>query len=272
MTDFKTIVCGIDSSPQSGEAPRQAEAIGADDATIWGVSVWDPSLAVHAGIHAGDVAADLRAEAHANAARAAEEFPGLKPMVVRGGEVAGLISAISNLEADLLAVGSHGSSRPAGIVFGSVATGVVHHAPCSVLVARRPESEPVPRMILHADDGSADARDAALAASSVALRMGASVTSLHVGADWEASDRFGTGSSELIGESGVETVIRRESGSAHRQIIAVAAELDASLIVIGSRGLTGVRALGSVSERVAHRASCSVLIVRQAVHPQQETL
>jgi nucleotide-binding universal stress UspA family protein len=37
---------------------------------------------------------------------------------------------------------------------------------------------------------------------------------------------------------------------------------DADLLVVGSRGLDGFRALGSVSERVAHEASCSVLVVR----------
>jgi len=35
----------------------------------------------------------------------------------------------------------------------------------------------------------------------------------------------------------------------------------ADLVVVGSRGLHGLRALGSVSERVAHRAHCSVLVV-----------
>jgi nucleotide-binding universal stress UspA family protein len=39
------------------------------------------------------------------------------------------------------------------------------------------------------------------------------------------------------------------------------AEVDADIIVVGSRGLRGLRALGSVSERVAHRAECSVLVV-----------
>ena len=42
----------------------------------------------------------------------------------------------------------------------------------------------------------------------------------------------------------------------------VGASHDADLVVVGSRGLQGLRALGSVSERVAHQASCSVLIVR----------
>lgn len=36
----------------------------------------------------------------------------------------------------------------------------------------------------------------------------------------------------------------------------------ADLVVIGSRGLHGVRALGSVSERVAHRSHCSTLVVQ----------
>ena len=38
---------------------------------------------------------------------------------------------------------------------------------------------------------------------------------------------------------------------------------DADLLVVGSRNLRGVRALASVSERVAHEARCSVLVVRE---------
>jgi nucleotide-binding universal stress UspA family protein len=38
--------------------------------------------------------------------------------------------------------------------------------------------------------------------------------------------------------------------------------LDPDLLVVGSRGLQGIRSLGSVSERVAHEARCSVLVVR----------
>jgi nucleotide-binding universal stress UspA family protein len=37
------------------------------------------------------------------------------------------------------------------------------------------------------------------------------------------------------------------------------------LVVVGSRGLHGVRALGSVSERVAHEAHCTVLVVQDAI-------
>ena len=37
---------------------------------------------------------------------------------------------------------------------------------------------------------------------------------------------------------------------------------DVDLVVVGHRGLHGMKALGSVSERVAHKADCSVLVVR----------
>ena len=37
---------------------------------------------------------------------------------------------------------------------------------------------------------------------------------------------------------------------------------DADLVVVGSRGLHGLAAVGSVSERVAHQAKSSVLVVR----------
>jgi nucleotide-binding universal stress UspA family protein len=40
------------------------------------------------------------------------------------------------------------------------------------------------------------------------------------------------------------------------------ASREADLLVVGSRGLHGLKSLGSVSERVAHLASCSVLVVR----------
>jgi nucleotide-binding universal stress UspA family protein len=46
--------------------------------------------------------------------------------------------------------------------------------------------------------------------------------------------------------------------------VLVAASESADLIVVGSRGLHGLKALGSVSERVAHQARSSVLVVRPA--------
>ena len=62
--------------------------------------------------------------------------------------------------------------------------------------------------------------------------------------------------------TGNEPWIEVRQGSTAHEIERFAFACRASLVVVGSRGLGGVRALGSVSERVAHRAPCSVLIVR----------
>jgi nucleotide-binding universal stress UspA family protein len=44
--------------------------------------------------------------------------------------------------------------------------------------------------------------------------------------------------------------------------VLIARSKDSDLIVVGSRGLHRIRALGSVSERVAHEAHRSVLVGR----------
>ena len=40
------------------------------------------------------------------------------------------------------------------------------------------------------------------------------------------------------------------------------ASASADVVVVGTRGLHGIRSIGSVSERIAHRARCSVIVVR----------
>jgi nucleotide-binding universal stress UspA family protein len=42
----------------------------------------------------------------------------------------------------------------------------------------------------------------------------------------------------------------------------LAASQESDVVVVGNRGLHGISALGSVSERLAHRAPSSVLVVR----------
>lgn len=59
----------------------------------------------------------------------------------------------------------------------------------------------------------------------------------------------------------VRTHVRAEGGAP--SILDVANEVDADLIVVGNRGMTGLRrALGSVPNTVAHQAECAVLIVQ----------
>jgi nucleotide-binding universal stress UspA family protein len=87
----------------------------------------------------------------------------------------------------------------------------------------------------------------------------------------ELADRFGSELWPLValGGDGADTErVAQIVGRHHEQLpdepvrALVVASADADLVVVGSRGLRGLKALGSVSERVGHRARCSVLIVR----------
>jgi nucleotide-binding universal stress UspA family protein len=268
-----TAVCGIDSSPQSTEAARQAIALADEGARLYAVAVWDPRLAMHAGLHASEVAVDLRQEATAALQHVREELPALEPILIRGNDVAGLLAAATNYEAGLLAVASHGSSRPAGIVFGSVATAMIHHAPCCVLVARgQAEAGSFPRVVLHAGDGSPDSIEAARLAGRIAAKHDATVVTLHVRDGRDSGEGVAEEAVSIIEACGREPVLEVATGPAHRRIVEVADRVGASLVLVGSRGLTGFKALGSVSERVAHRAPCSVLVVRPSVPPAEEQI
>jgi nucleotide-binding universal stress UspA family protein len=160
---------------------------------------------------------------------------------------------------------SRSEPRAAGIALGSVAAMLAHRAPVPVLLARRPPGERgFPRLMLVASDDSPDALRAARLASAIARRHGSEVTLVHAD-DEEESERQpppARATAELFKGTGVEPVIAIEEGSPPDRIVELADQNDTSLIVVGSRGLAGIRALASVSERVANRAPCSVLIAR----------
>jgi nucleotide-binding universal stress UspA family protein len=136
-----------------------------------------------------------------------------------------------------------------------------------------------PNKILLATDGSADAALAAWAAIDLS---NSTASELHVVHAWQSvpSARFESliraqlkqEAEELLAEQeklievgGAKvagTYLRR--GPAVDEILNLARELDAGLIVMGSRGMGPVKrlVLGSVSEGVVHHASCPVLLVR----------
>jgi nucleotide-binding universal stress UspA family protein len=62
---------------------------------------------------------------------------------------------------------------------------------------------------------------------------------------------------------GVTADVRAIDGEPANALISVAESVDADVIVVGNRGMAGVRrfVLGSVPNKVAHASPCSVLIV-----------
>ncbi len=68
--------------------------------------------------------------------------------------------------------------------------------------------------------------------------------------------------------AGVEVETHARSGAAAESICDVADEIGADLIVVGNKGMVGVRrVLGSVPNSVAHHAPCSVLIAQTTLGP-----
>ena len=227
---FERIVVGADGSEQALHTARLANRLRADKGRILAITVAERHLAVYAGLEAAEwdrrVREDAESASEAIQSAFADEYH-VESKVVAGHAGRELLAGAEWFGADLVAVGSRGQGRVAGIILGSVATRVIHDARCSVLVGRgdlRPEL--FPRSIVVGFDGSEQSEHARTLAERLAR-------------DLHGTCRSVTGVKEL-----------------HQ------AAADCDLLVVGSRGLHGLPALGSVAERIAHEAPCPVLIVR----------
>jgi nucleotide-binding universal stress UspA family protein len=170
---------------------------------------------------------------------------------------------------DLLVLGAPPVSRATGILGGSVATAVAHRAPVPVLFARG-ETSAFPRHLVVASDGSDESRNAVRVAAELARRAGARITLIHAGEPSEAEmlpRRLADHAALLCEHVGVTPDVVTVHGRPQHAVVAGAIAAHADLLVVGSRGLHGARALGSVSERLAHDAPMSVLIARPELQP-----
>src|ERR671910_968283 len=210
-----------------------------------------------------------------------------------GGAAEEIVALAEEIGAGLLAVGSRGRGRIRRALMGSVSDAVVRQAYCPVMVVRW---KPVvfPAKILLATDGSEEAVLAAQSAADLAARTGSELHVTHVGqvlshggagvkqsyvgvevdplpaGPQEALDKE---SKELLeaqlarmGEAGVSvTEAHLMSGRADEEIILLAEGVGADLVVVGSRGLGGIRRarLGSVSDSIVRHTHCPVLVVRR---------
>ena len=132
-------------------------------------------------------------------------------------------------------------------------------------------------------DGSEPAEQAVREAIRIAARDGAQlhiVTSFHDPAMFRERLASGAATSSInlreVGDSvtaravraaeaeGVEVRSHAHEGDPAETILNIASEQNADLIVVGSRGLSGIRRflLGSVSQKVSEHATCNVMIVR----------
>lgn len=251
-TVWQRVICAIDLTPASVEAARQAAQLMAADAKLILCTVVSPG-AIEGGMFLDRA---LMRDAQAAFDRVQAELEPLHDSELHlreGPPIRRLLEELRTERATLLAVGSHGHSRAAGIVLGSVATALLREAPCSVLIAHADVA--ADGDVVVGFDGSGGARRALAAGREVAERVGLGLRVIVASGDAHPPG-LGWSREEL----GPELALSEDPRAAVEAL--VDASRSARLLVVGSRHLRGVPALSSVSERAARRASCPVLVVR----------
>ncbi|GJL64856.1 MAG: hypothetical protein NPIRA04_35100 [Nitrospirales bacterium] len=216
--------------------------------------------------------------------------------VVEGIPGAEILTAIDQHQIDLVVVGAKGLSGIKRFLLGSVSEWILSDAPCSVLVVRgepRWTRRKARNMrVLFATDGSQDSQKAIALLKGLNLPKSTHLHILHVLETSDSLTRMAGGitghmrasqltaaikeTDEQIGKKLLQETRRSlgrrkfrmeavvTEGHAADEILKAIKRTRADLVVVGSRGLTGLRRflLGSVAHKVARNSSSSVLVVR----------
>jgi nucleotide-binding universal stress UspA family protein len=201
----------------------------------------------------------------------------------------GLVTRAAQWNADLLVIGSHGQSRLARLLLGSVSQMVVSHATCSTRVVRAgtPAHSGAPKLLLGIDTSP----HSAMTVEAVSQRTWPSGTHARIVTVMDSSSAawFGHASrqggaspehdamhwarhavdeavKELVA-CGLESSSAVLEGDAGSVLLAEAAAWGADCIFLGAKGHSRLEKLllGSVSSHIASKAHCSVEIVRAEI-------
>jgi len=201
-----------------------------------------------------------------------------------------IIEAADKMDADLIALGSRGTKGIGSVFLGSVARMVAISATRPVLVVKPPVQINSHKLkILFATDGSPCSRATTDLLTAIPFSKDTHITVLQVLTsgfadipeqyvsevnervkvfaekikESECADSDRTMEETLkrlrTGFSGIASLVKK--GDPAEEILKTAEEADVDLIVVGSRGLRGIKGvLGSVSRNVLTHAKCPVLI------------
>lgn len=216
----------------------------------------------------------------------------IETKVLKGEPWRVILEEAEALPADLLVIGTHGRSGFERLLLGSVTEKVLRRARCPVLtVGHASPSQltgPLFRRILCAADLTQASEQTLDVALSLGIDNDAQVTLLHVidtppGDTWAglhlAAPEVGPSRHEFVARaraelrkavpvaarSCCEVTERVETGAPWSEILRVASEVDADLIVMGAhtRGAVERVFLGSTASNVVRRAACPVLLIHE---------
>jgi len=187
-------------------------------------------------------------------------------------------------EADLVVVGTHGRQGLEALVMGSVAERIARHASCSVLAARplrNPKRQE--RHVLVCTDFSTASQATLYQSGQLRKLFGNRITMLHVFASAAQPLLRDHPGRRSLGDETTLGLLRRALDDLNQRyyggradpalvegdhpadaIVAYAEAREVDLIVVGTHGRTRLSRLliGSVAERVARTADCSVWVSR----------
>jgi nucleotide-binding universal stress UspA family protein len=196
-----------------------------------------------------------------------------------------IIQTAEEVQAELIILGHRGMTGTSMFLLGGVSQKVATYAPCSVLVCKG--FVPTIDRILLAVDGSDTSDKAAefLAACPFKSPIHVYITTIWapppppsalVSASEMTAPSAESSVAKTKGEEALDKVADKFQQSAYEAevqwrygdpplaILELARQDDVQLIVVGARGLKGIKRflLGSVSQKILMHATCSVLIVR----------
>ena len=195
-----------------------------------------------------------------------------------------IIQTAEEIQPDLIILGHRGMTAKSTFLLGGVSQKVATYAPCSVLICK--EGGPALDRLLLAVDGSEASNKAVdfLAVSPFKTPLHTIITCVWAPPPPAGSDsEFGTKAFSFdqlaakakgekllnevaarIGRAQYGTQIDWRYGDPPLAILESAVEHQVQMIVLGARGLKGIKRffLGSVSQKVLMHGACSVLIVR----------
>lgn len=194
---------------------------------------------------------------------------------------------------DLVVMGTHGRRGVSRMLLGSVAAEVVRASPCSVLTVREGAGAGRIGAVLAPVDFSELSKRALRRARELAELLEARLDVLHVvgltpypsfyDADvvslYDMPPRFAEEAErhlrafyeEAGGPEPPEVAFAVMAGQAFRQVARFAERHGSGLIVMGTRGLTGLQhfLIGSTAERTLALAPCPVLVVKRKGAPEE---
>lgn len=181
-----------------------------------------------------------------------------------------IVNTAAGIGADLVVMGRRGVRGLARAMVGHATAYVAGHAPCNVLVVPR-AAEVWSKRILLATDGSEHSAAAGAVALDVAKQCGLPVTVVSATTRSHSEARKAEAQASVDREvaamqaAGIQSTGVIAEGRPDEVVIETAAKEGADLIIVGSRGRTGLMrvVLGSISERIMGQAQCPVMVVKK---------